>query len=112
MISRTHLILALSFLSIQFFVQNQTEPPMPFGVEYQKQRYHSKPTCVQEAQYKSIEEDVNKNCKELNIETNLKKGAMITSFAWPLKASSAFDDCSYYVISNYLDQDVTTAIND
>jgi hypothetical protein len=66
--------------------------------------------CITSQEYEAIEKDAVENCSRLGIGSHSSGNRMITQLNWPLRAAAGFTDCSYYVISNYLDQDTTVGV--
>jgi len=67
--------------------------------------------CITKEEYVQIEKDIAWNCKRLGIISRSDKTST-TLFSWPLRVANGFDDCGYYLIVNYVDQDVTSGIRD
>lgn len=66
--------------------------------------------CIIEKEYEIIEKRISENIKLLKIENNQSKyyKSASTLLGWPLQADSNLNDCSYYHISAYVDQNTTT----
>ena len=102
-------VLPLIFtFSLSSFAQNMQMQSIDEGGEYPIGRNDANNPCITPEQYKIIEKQCVDNIKLLGLENVGKKGTNTTSFIWPLKAANGVNDCSYYYIGNYLDQDVTS----
>jgi murein DD-endopeptidase MepM/ murein hydrolase activator NlpD len=68
--------------------------------------------CLTPEQYDLIEKQCAENVRLLKLGA-IQKSVMNTSFSWPLKTVTGFNDCSYYTITAYVDQNATSgAIED
>ena len=67
--------------------------------------------CITAEEYSRIEKEIADNNKLLGIKTSANKTAS-TLCDWPLKMANGFNDCGYYVVVNYVDQDATAGIKD
>lgn len=66
--------------------------------------------CISEEQYTILESRCSENIKKLNI-TNFEKTQVLLN--WPLRKAIDFNDCDYYYISAYVDQNTASgAIQD
>ncbi|MBI3502476.1 MAG: T9SS type A sorting domain-containing protein [Bacteroidetes bacterium] len=79
-----------------------------YGGEYPIGRNDANNPCITPEQYKIIEKQNIDNCKLLGIHYGMQQSKMTTTFIWPLKTANGLNDCSYYYIGNYLDQDTTS----
>lgn len=64
--------------------------------------------CITPEEYAMIEKRCNENVQSLKLLKRTSPG--IVSLDWPLKPSSDLHDCSYYMISAYVDQNTTTGV--
>jgi len=64
--------------------------------------------CITEVEYQSLEVEITKNQKILGLDKAINNTASVTLLSWPLRPSANLDDCSYYRISAYVDQNTTT----
>ena len=67
--------------------------------------------CISAEEYSRIERDIADNNKLLGKIPSENK-TLSTLFAWPLKMVNNPNDCGYYVVVNYVDQDATAGIKD
>ncbi len=104
----TFAILLLLVFSISSYAQNIQTQSIDEGGEYPISRNDANHPCITPEQYKIIEKQCVANIKLLGLENVGKKGTNTTSFIWPLKTANGLNDCSYYYIGNYLDQDATS----
>ncbi len=107
-------LLTTSILSVMIslggvFAQTSINEQNGEGGEYPVGRNDATHPCITPAQYKIIEQQNIANCKMLGIPYGMQKGvAMTTTFSWPVKMVNGLNDCSYYYIGNYVDQDTTS----
>ncbi len=94
----------LCTFSFTSFAQNLEEEA---GGLYPIQVNDASNPCITPAQYQIMEKEIIENCKKLGINTAAQKNASTTTFMWPLQMANGLNDCSYYYIGNYVDQDPT-----
>ncbi|PWA06464.1 peptidoglycan DD-metalloendopeptidase family protein [Flavobacterium psychrotolerans] len=90
------------------FAQNSTFDPNESGGSYPIERNDANNPCIKPEEYKIIEKQCADNVKLLGLQNARQKGNITTSFIWPLRTANGLNDCSYYYIGNYLDQDPTS----
>jgi hypothetical protein len=67
--------------------------------------------CLTEDQYQTIERECNENTKAFRLAAASQVAAV--TFSWPLRAANGLNDCSYYCIGAYVDQDpASSAVKD
>ena len=96
------------FFSASTFAQTISLMQNEEGGEYPMGRNGANNPCITPEQYKIIEKQNIDNCKLFGISYGNQKSAMATTFSWPLKMANSLNDCSYYYIGNYVDQDTTS----
>jgi murein DD-endopeptidase MepM/ murein hydrolase activator NlpD len=96
------------FISIKISAQEVTDFDGGPGIAAKNNSEHP---CITKEEYETIEKKCEKNCHLLGLENHSGKSPMNTLFSWPLRTNN-LSDCSYYTISNYVDQDQTTGIRD
>jgi murein DD-endopeptidase MepM/ murein hydrolase activator NlpD len=102
------LLISLFALLVQTaFCQSDNSPE--FGGVYPLQLNSEAVPCITPDQYTELEKSTQENLNRLNISTNR---TAVTLFSWPLRLASGLNDCSYYGITNYLDQDNTSGLLD
>ncbi len=67
--------------------------------------------CITPDQYKAIEKEIADNNRLLGLTPSTNKTAS-TTCSWPLKMANGLNDCSYYLVGNYVDQDPSAGIKD
>src|SRR5690349_18989293 len=104
----------LSFsISSAIYAQSNSSIDQGDGGEYILQKNDALHPCITPEQYANVEKQCAENIKLLGLNTNSERGVPFTSLNWPLRAASGFNDCSFYVISAYVDQDTASnAIKD
>ncbi len=68
--------------------------------------------CITPGQYAYLQQRINDNIARLHLDKRGYRTTASTTFAWPLMPATGLNDCSYYYIGNYVDEDVTTGIKD
>ncbi|NVO19479.1 MAG: peptidoglycan DD-metalloendopeptidase family protein [Bacteroidetes bacterium] len=101
------LLLFFAF-TLTSYAQNGQTLSIDEGGDYPILRNDANHPCITPEQYKIIEKQCVANIKLLGLENVGHKGTNTTSFIWPLKTANGLNDCSYYYIGNYLDQDSTS----
>lgn len=89
---RLSLLLKCLICLLPFFsqAQNSTENP-----------------CISAQQYAIVEQNCSNNIEILGLKTKDKDNLETTLLYWPLKAANGIDDCRYYAISAYVDQNTS-----
>jgi len=104
------LIISLFLLSVQLgFSQSENPDSAEFGGAYPLQLNSESVPCITSDQYDELERSTQENLNHLNISNDR---TAVTLFSWPLRMAAGMDDCSYYGITNYLDQDNTSGLLD
>ena len=101
------LLLFLFVCSCKSFAQNIILAPTELGGEYPIERNDAAHPCITPEQYKDIEQLIAENIKLLKLD-KLQQKTTSTLFSWPLQTANGLNDCSYYYIGNYVDQDTST----
>ncbi len=96
-------------ISLSAFSQNTSGET---GGQYPCGRNDASNPCITPEQYKEMEKQMTDNSRMLGLPYGKINPAMTTTFSWPLRMANGLNDCSYYVIANYLDQDTTAGIKD
>jgi murein DD-endopeptidase MepM/ murein hydrolase activator NlpD len=108
--------LLLCLLSLISFAQNKSVDSLEAGGEYPVGRNDASNPCITPQQYAVIENECAENIRLLKLQGIIgnKQDKILTAvtFNWPLRTAAGFNDCSYYSIYNYVDQDPTSGIKD
>ena len=62
--------------------------------------------CISAEQYEALEKTLKENYLLLGLDQKAIS-AMTTKFAWPLRQANGLNDCSYFTLRNFVDQDTT-----
>ena len=103
------LLVFFSLVICPSFAQNANIEIPESGGAYPMELNTANHPCISAEQYKAIEKGIAENIKLLGLD-KVQRKATATSFSWPLMPANGLNDCSYYFIGNYVDQD-TTATN-
>ncbi len=69
--------------------------------------------CLTPLQYEMIDKRVADNIKLLKLADNKSKEPLTTLLSWPLRPMAGFTDCSYYIVTAYVDENTAAgAIGD
>lgn len=76
--------------------------------------YHgSSVSCISEKQYVEIQQLAEENIVKFGIKNNIQyKSSVVDGLDWPLRKAEGFNDCSYYIVTNFVDQDKTSGVKD
>lgn len=93
-------LLLLSTNSLCFAQNGENEGKLygPYGGE----QYHSREYPLSKMQHEMIQQKIRESQKRLGLDFAAARDHPL--FTWPLKPSSNFNDPSYWMISNYVDQ--------
>ncbi len=108
---RAFILIVVAFFNATVYGQSVAPIDEEGGGNYPATYNDAKTPCISPLQYEMIE----KNIKDKNEKLKLKTGGQrttSTAFEWPLQMAPGFNDCNYYLISNYVDEDATTGIKD
>ncbi len=109
----TNLVLLLCVISFRLMSQNIDDNNAETGGPYQLQTNDAAHPCVSAEQYAFVERKCAENIKLLGLNTGIHRSTQSTLLSWPLKAADGFNDCGFYYISAYVDQNKTAgAIQD
>jgi len=98
------ILFAFPFLSL---AQNSfTEPIMNNG-EFPIIKNDAVHPCITPAQYQMLDKQVAENLKLLKLDNVKRKSILTTSLNWPLQKASGFTDCSYYIVTAYVDENLS-----
>jgi murein DD-endopeptidase MepM/ murein hydrolase activator NlpD len=88
------------------------EPKTDSGGIYPSGKADALNPCVTPEQYRSIEQEIATNLKRIHgnsqQSTAPNSATTTTTFIWPLRTANGLNDCSYYAIFNYIDEDTTS----
>ncbi len=103
----------LCMFPVSMFAQNASfEAPDNTGA-YTLERNDANHPCISADEYKAIETTCAENMKLLHLDTLQHRSTQAVALNWPLKAAAGFNDCGYYVVSAYVDENTAaSAITD
>jgi hypothetical protein len=101
------MLLLLLFLTGHSFAQNSNMQQAEAGGQYPVSVNDATHPCIKPEQYANMERRIAENIKLLHPDNQQQKRTTATSFSWPMNVSG-INDCSYYFIANYVDQDPST----
>ena len=94
------------------FGQSISNPPSEQGGAYPVKANDAANPCISPEEYAMIDKRIAENIKTLGVSKNERKTTVTTTLGWPLKMANGLNDCGYYFITNYVDQDPTTGLKD
>lgn len=83
---------------------SQITEPASEGGEYPMQLNDAAHPCVTAQEYETLEKGCAENIKLLGLTTTNTRSTNTTLLSWPLKAATGLNDCGYYAITAYADQ--------
>jgi len=104
------ILFAFCFFSSALLAQNNTPESIQLGGEYPVLKNDANNPCITPAEYTLMQKRCEENIKALGIVAGEQNSRAITTLSWPLITANGFDDCSYYVIFNYVDQDTAPVL--
>jgi murein DD-endopeptidase MepM/ murein hydrolase activator NlpD len=87
--------------------QNVNEDVQESGGEYPIVVNDAAHPCISPAEYERIASECAANRHRLGLDRIPKKAESTPLFEWPLRMANGLNDCSYYLISAYVDEDTT-----
>jgi murein DD-endopeptidase MepM/ murein hydrolase activator NlpD len=102
---KTGALFVLIFVSLQLQAQVWNESQEVHGSEYPGEPGPESP-CISAEQYEALEKTLKENYRLLGLDQKAIS-AMTTKFAWPLRQANGLNDCSYFTLRNFVDQDTT-----
>ena len=109
-ISSTYTVLLLLSFALTSQAQSLSTDPSETGGPYPLSANGEEHPCISAAQYDYIKSECDKNIIKLGLTPSGARSAV--SLAWPLRQANGLQDCGYYRISAYVDQDSTAGIKD
>ena len=91
--------------SFQLQAQVWNEPEEVHSADHSLEPGPARP-CISTEQYEALEKTLQENYLLLGLDQKATS-AMTTKFAWPLRQANGLNDCSYFNIRNFVDQDTT-----
>ena len=91
---------------------------IPYGIQpnyndYSFPKNDAQNPCISKQEYADLNKEICENLKILHLENNTSRNTLTTSLIWPLRAAAGFNQCQYYFIGAYVDQNTAaTAIQD
>ena len=84
--------------------------PTETGGAYALSNNSASNPCISDAEYDYIKQQCDRNIALLGLSTSPARSTV--SLAWPLREANGLQDCSYYRIAAYVDEDTTAGIKD
>jgi murein DD-endopeptidase MepM/ murein hydrolase activator NlpD len=97
--------IVLIFASFQLQAQVWNEPEEVHSADHSLEPGPARP-CISTEQYEALEKSLKENYLLLGLDQKATS-AMTTKFDWPLRKANGLNDCRYFIISNFVDQDTT-----
>ena len=90
--------------------QAQSTDPFEEGGPYTLSANSETTPCISQVQYDYIKTQCDLNIARLGLTPSASRSSV--SLSWPLRQANGLQDCSYYRISAYVDEDTTAGIKD
>ena len=97
--------IVLIFTSFQLQAQVWNEPEEVHSADHSLEPGPARP-CISTEQYEALEKTLKENYLLLGLDQKAIS-AMTIKFAWPLRQANGLNDCSYFTLRNFVDQDTT-----
>ncbi len=106
---KTKLLLIFCLFSYQAVAQNKVVSP---NIESEFIENDAQNPCINQQEYKIIEQETLENCKKLGIDPNKLKNSRVSSvpLSFPVKAAAGLLDCAFYHIAAYVDQNAAVGV--
>jgi murein DD-endopeptidase MepM/ murein hydrolase activator NlpD len=102
---KTLALVVFIFTSFQLQAQVLNEPEEEHSADFAEEPGPASP-CISAEEYEAMEKTLQENYLMLGLDQKAIN-TMTTKFAWPLRQANGLNDCSYYYITNFVDQDTT-----
>ncbi len=102
---KTWALMVLIITSFQLKAQLWNGPEEVHSADHQVEPGPANP-CISTEQYEALEKTLKENYLLLGLDQKTIT-AMTTKFAWPLRQANGLNDCSYFTLRNFVDQDTT-----
>ncbi len=104
-------LLLILLCTLSIYAQEEYSRLQNRAEESFTQPFSANRPCITDQEYEILENRFSENMKLLNIDNTrfTTQGNAIVSLSWPVKAASNLQDCSYYHVSAYVDQNTASA---
>jgi hypothetical protein len=102
---KTLALVVFIFTSFQLQAQVLNEPEEEHSADFAEEPGPERP-CISAEEYEAMEKTLQENYLMLGLDQKAIN-TMTTRFAWPLRQANGLNDCSYFNIRNFVDQDTT-----
>jgi hypothetical protein len=102
---KTLALVVFIFTSFQLQAQVLNEPEEEHSADFAEEPGPARP-CISAEEYEAMEKTLQENYLMLGLDQKAIN-TMTTKFAWPLRQANGLNDCSYFNIRNFVDQDTT-----
>ncbi len=100
----------LCFLSVPSFAQNNFPDAPDYDGAYPIEQNDAEHPCITATQYEQLEARCAHNVRQLGLSGLGPENRMTTPLNWPLRSANGLNDCNYYGISAYVDQNTTAGV--
>ncbi|MFN0214941.1 MAG: peptidoglycan DD-metalloendopeptidase family protein, partial [Saprospiraceae bacterium] len=90
--------------------QSESSNILDKSVEYPIESNDSEHPCITVQEYELLENRCNKQAALLNLKPDHQENLLITPLNWPVKAANGLNDCNFYGISAYVDQNTNAGV--
>jgi murein DD-endopeptidase MepM/ murein hydrolase activator NlpD len=106
------LLLLFSVCSFTLYSQDQTIESISENSGFFTAGNNANNPCITINQYEMLDKECTENIKLLGLDKK-EKSTLTTFFNWPLRPATGLTDCSYYIVTAYVDENFTAgAITD
>jgi murein DD-endopeptidase MepM/ murein hydrolase activator NlpD len=106
----------VTFLLFPFFLGNLyaqdrfAAPDTGTLTEYRFAANDAGNPCITPQQYMALEQECNRNIARLKLAKNTPQHILATSLAWPIRPAGNLNDCGYFFIGAYVDQNPAAGV--
>jgi murein DD-endopeptidase MepM/ murein hydrolase activator NlpD len=107
------LLVILSLFTIPTSAQNTDIAAVDDGVGYTLGKYDANNPEITAGQYAVLDKRCAENLKLLGLDKVEKSATTVSLVEWPVRAAAGLTDCSYYIVTAYVDENLSAgAIGD
>ena len=100
--------LLITIASLNSFGQTNVKLNQVNSIESSIEQLNENRECISEQEYRSIEQICSKATRDFESSHKVGSRLATVSLNWPLQAASGFNDCSFYYVAAYVDQNNAT----
>ena len=100
---------AIQLLILLIFVSTQITAQITISSNELNPENDAQHPCITPQEYQILQKECAKNIKLFKLDKKHRNQQTVnTALNWPIRAAAGFNDCDYYFIAAYVDQDIAT----